>query len=75
MRRTAEWRKIPCPVCGAKIGKRCWTHELLAGIRAPATNPHAARVMATDKFRAELARNLAGDIDMTHIPFRKVGAG
>jgi hypothetical protein len=25
--------------------------------------------------REQSVRNLAGDIDMTHIPFRKVGAG
>lgn len=65
----AKWRLVTCPKCHVPAGKPC----VKFGRRS--TNPHHLRLIEADAFLAQTAQNLAGDLDMTHIPFRKVGAG
>jgi len=44
--KTAAWREIPCPTCGAKVGKCCLKRDRLTQKLVRQTNAHAERRMA-----------------------------
>lgn len=46
--KTASWRTVPCPTCGARLGESCKTVNpyKLTFCSQRSSNPHAARVWA-----------------------------